>query len=88
MSDLEEIRERLGHVEDIAEGRPGEALDELQAITADLDEGLAESHGRAHALVRNEDLAGAAQALGESAQVLQRTATLSLTVREEVRRRR
>lgn len=84
----EEIQERLAYIEDIAEDRPGEALDELQEVTGNLNDALADHQDRAHALVRNEDLAGGAQALTESALILQRTATLALEVREQVRRRR
>ena len=84
----DEIRDRLAHIEEIAEDRPGEALDELQAVTADLPEVLADRLDRAHARLRNEDFPGAAHALTESALVLQRTATLALALREHIRRRR
>jgi len=84
----DEIRVRLTHIEEIAENRPGDALDELQAVIADLPEALADRLDRAHARLRNEDFPGAAQALAESALVLQRTATLTLALREHIRRRR
>lgn len=84
----DEIRDRLTRIEEIAEDRPGDALDELQAVTADLPEVLADRLDRAHARLRNEDFPGAAQALTESALVLQRTATLALALREHIRRRR
>lgn len=85
---LDEIRARLTHIEEIAEDRPGEALDELQSVTADLPDLLAERLDRAHARLRNEDFPGAAQILTESALVLQRTATVALALREHIRRRR
>ena len=84
----DEIRARLTHIEELTEARPGDALDELQAVTADLPEVLADRLDRAHARLRNEDFPGAAQVLAESALVLQRTAILSLTLREHIRRRR
>lgn len=84
----DEIRDRLTRIERIAADRPGEALDELQSVTADLPDVLTDSQERAHARLRNEDLPGAAQALTESAQLLQRTATLALALREHIRRRR
>jgi hypothetical protein len=85
---IEEMHDRLAHIETIAEDRPGEALDELQAVIADLTEALADRQAKAHALCRNDDLAGAARHLNESALLLHRTATLALVIREEVRRRR
>lgn len=84
----EDLHERLRYIEDVAEDHPGEALDELQEVTGDLNDELADQQEQAHALIRNEDLAGAAQELSESALVLQRTASLALEVREQVRRRR
>lgn len=88
MTDPEALADRLDRIEAIAEDRPGEALDELEAVIAELDAAVTEPLDRAHALVRNEDFPGAARALGESATLLGRTATLALTVREQVRRRR
>lgn len=88
MTDIAELRNRLDEIEALAESRPGEALDELEDVTAELDGALTEHLAAAHRLVRNEDFAGAAQALGENAAVLQRTANLSLVIREETRRRR
>jgi len=41
----DEIRTRLTHIEEIAEDRPGEALDELQAVTADLPGGVGRPSG-------------------------------------------
>lgn len=84
----EEIRDRLTHIEEIAEDRPGEALEELEAVTTDLPDVLADRQEDAHARLRNEDFPGAAQVLTESALILQWAATLSLAVRECTRRRR
>lgn len=83
-----DLGERLTEIEANVEERPGAALDDLLEVIADLDRALKDSHERAHALIYNEDLAGGAQVLTESALILQRTARLSLALREEIRRRR
>lgn len=84
----DEIRARLTQIGELAEDRPGEALDELQAVIADLPEVLADRLDQAHARLHNEDFPGAAQALAESALLLQRTAIFALALREHIRRRR
>lgn len=88
MTTLEEIIERLDRVEERAEDRPGAALDDLESVIADLGDALVDRQERAHRLVRNEDFPGAAHLLGENALALQRTATLTLELREQIRRRR
>jgi len=49
----EAIQKRLTDFENIVEERPGEALDELQEVIADLNEALTDHQESAHALIRN-----------------------------------
>lgn len=88
MSSYEELGDRLDRIEDRAADRPGEALDDLETLVGELSAGLADGQTDAEALVRNEDLSGAAQRLGENALLLQRTAVVALELREQIRRRR
>lgn len=57
---FDDLRDRLAHIEDIAENRPGEALEELEAVTADLPDVLADRQADARALLRNGEFPGAA----------------------------
>lgn len=88
MSDLGTLQDRLHDIETRTADRPGEALDDLEAVLASLDEALVDRHEHAQALIQNEDLAGAAHILGENALTLQRTALIALELREQIRRRR
>lgn len=88
MSELDELRARLEEIEARIEDRPGEALDELTALVGEMDAAIGEEIVRSERLLGNEDFPGAAGALGESAVVLQRTATVALALREAIRRRR
>lgn len=88
MSDIDAARHRRREIEELSESRPGAALDQLEEFTAELDDVLAGPLAEAHRLIRNEDFTGAARVLGDGAVLLQQTATLSLAIREHIRRRR
>lgn len=88
MSEFGALQDHLDRIETRAADRPGEALDDLEAVVASLDNVLVERNEQAQAFVKNEDLAGAAHVLGENAMVLQQTAILALELREQIRRRR
>lgn len=88
MSENERIKERVEYIENIAEDRPGEALDELQALVRELDDHVAESCETAFALIRNEDLPGGSTILGDTGVIFQRLATVALVIRDEIRHRR
>lgn len=88
MSDIEEVRERLDRIEETIDRRPGDAQAELEDVTPEIGETVAERQADARRLLANEDFVGAAHVLAENGLVLQRTANLTLELREQVRRRR
>jgi predicted nucleic acid-binding Zn-ribbon protein len=88
MSDIEEIRERLDRIEETIGERPGDAQAELEALTPEIGELIAERQTNARRSMADEDFVGAAHVLTENASLLQRTANLVLELREQVRRRR
>lgn len=88
MDDLEGINDRLAAIEQIANDRPGEAVDELQDLLGELDEPISNANDHARALLRNEDYPGCALLLNETGVLFQRLSTLALVLRDEIRRRR
>lgn len=88
MPPLDETMERLDRVEERAAATPGAAQDDLESIITDLGETISDRQERAHTLLQNEDFLGAAQLLSENAFALQRTAVVTLELREQIRRRR
>lgn len=88
MTDIETIRERIERIEASIDERPGDAQGELEPVIPEIGETIAERQVAARQLLRNEDLAGAANLLVENGLLLQRIASLLLDLREEIRRRR
>lgn len=88
MTDIEEIIDRLDGIEASIEERPGDAQTELEAVMPAIGEMIAEQQADAQQFMRNEDFAGAAHLLVENGLLLQRAASLTLELREQIRRRR
>lgn len=88
MASFVNLRQRLDEVADQIETSPGVAQEELETVTADLGPAIAGRQERARELLVQDDFPTASRLLVENALVLQRTANLSLQLREAVRRRR
>lgn len=88
MTEIQEIRERLDQIEGSIEHRPGDAVTELATVTPTIGDVIADRQIHAQQLMRNEDFAGAAHLHVENSLLFQRSASLLLELREQIRRRR
>lgn len=88
MASTNVLAERLEGIERRVATEPGAAQDDLEDLAKQLSPSVAPELDAAAALLQNEDFPGAAHILLEQALLIQRTASVALEVREQVRRRR